>query len=350
MLNDKEIKELREHLESAKNPIFLFDNDPDGLCSFLILQRYLGRGRGVAIKSLPGLDKSYFRKVEEFKADYIFVLDKPVIAKEFIELADKAGIPLVHIDHHNVPKSETVYYYNTFYSSGLIEPVSYLCYKIAGRKEDAWISAIGCITDSFLPDFLEEIELKYPGLIDAKYKTAFDVLYNTTFGKACMIISFGIKDRTTNIVSLIRFLIKCNNPRDILEENGKTSTFMKRFNEINKKYQAIIKKAEEHVKEEVIFFTYSGDLSINQYVSNYLFYKYPEKIIICLYLRGNIVNLSTRWNKDIRTAVVNAIKDIEGASGGGHEHAAGGRMPADAVQKFKENILKEIEKIKRETN
>ncbi|MEM4271091.1 MAG: DHHA1 domain-containing protein [Candidatus Pacearchaeota archaeon] len=348
MLTEKEIKEIRNHLDNAKNPIFLFDNDPDGLCSFLILQRYTGRGKGVAIKSLPGLDKSYFRKVEEFKADYIFVLDKPLIDKEFIELADKAGIPLVHIDHHNVPKSQTIYYYNTFYSSGLIEPVSYLCYKITERKEDEWIAAIGCITDSFIPDFITNIELKYPGLIDAPYKTAFDILYKTTFGKICMIISFGIKDSTTNIVSLIRFLMKCNHPRDILEENGKTRTFLKRFNEINKKYQAIIKKAEEHAKEEILFFTYSGDLSINQYISNYLFYKYPEKIIVCIYIKGNIANLSTRWKGDIRTAVVNAIKGIEGASGGGHEHAAGGRIPADAVQKFKENLLKEIERLKKE--
>lgn len=348
MLNETEIKSIKEHLENAKNPIFLFDNDPDGLCSFLLLRRYLGRGMGVAIKSLPGLNQSYFRKVEEFKADYIFVLDKPIIDKEFIELADKAGIPLVHIDHHHVPKSETIYYYNTFYSSGKIEPVSYICYKITGRNEDAWIAAIGCITDSFIPEFLEEIKIKYPGLIDAKYENAFDILYKTTFGKICMILSFGIKDKTSNIVSLMKFLMKCDNPYDILEENGKTRIFMKRYNELNKKYQAILRKSKTSVRDEVVFFTYSGDLSINQYISNALFYKYPNKIIICIYIKGNIANLSTRWKEDIRTALVNAIKNIEGASGGGHEHAAGGRIPADKIPEFKVNLLREIEKIKSE--
>jgi len=50
---EKQVAEVREHLEKAQNPVFFFDNDPDGLCSFLLLQRYIGRGRGVVIKSFP---------------------------------------------------------------------------------------------------------------------------------------------------------------------------------------------------------------------------------------------------------------------------------------------------------
>mgnify|MGYP000905709012 CR=1 FL=1 len=72
MLREKEISEIREHLERAQNPLFFFDNDSDGVCSFLILQRYLGRGKGVCIKSFPSLDRRYLRKVYELNADYIF--------------------------------------------------------------------------------------------------------------------------------------------------------------------------------------------------------------------------------------------------------------------------------------
>ena len=73
MLTEKQVKEIHEHLEKAQNPIFFFDNDPDGLCSFLLLQRYIERGKGVAIKSFPSLDASYCRKVEELNADYVFI-------------------------------------------------------------------------------------------------------------------------------------------------------------------------------------------------------------------------------------------------------------------------------------
>ena len=29
---EKQIKEIRDHLDRAQNPVFFFDNDPDGLC------------------------------------------------------------------------------------------------------------------------------------------------------------------------------------------------------------------------------------------------------------------------------------------------------------------------------
>ena len=69
MLTQEQIAEIREHLEKAQNPVFFFDNDIDGLMSFVILRRYLGRGKGVAIKSFPELDGSYIHKAEEFNSD-----------------------------------------------------------------------------------------------------------------------------------------------------------------------------------------------------------------------------------------------------------------------------------------
>ena len=39
MLNKKQIKEIREHLEKAQNPVFFYDSDADGLASFLLLAR-----------------------------------------------------------------------------------------------------------------------------------------------------------------------------------------------------------------------------------------------------------------------------------------------------------------------
>jgi len=63
MITKKQILEIREHLEKAQNPIFFFDNDGDGLCSFLLLQRYIGRGKGVAMKTSDA--GNYFKKVQE---------------------------------------------------------------------------------------------------------------------------------------------------------------------------------------------------------------------------------------------------------------------------------------------
>ena len=85
MYKTNQQEEIKHHLESSQNPLFFFDNDADGLCSFLLLSRYIGRGKGVVIKSFPDLNSNYARKIYELNPDYIFVLDKPVISKEFIE-------------------------------------------------------------------------------------------------------------------------------------------------------------------------------------------------------------------------------------------------------------------------
>ncbi|HUS50602.1 MAG TPA: hypothetical protein VMZ91_10585, partial [Candidatus Paceibacterota bacterium] len=64
------MEEIKEHLDKSQNPLFFFDNDVDGLCSFLLLQRYIGRGKGVPIKSFPEMTADYFRKINELNADY----------------------------------------------------------------------------------------------------------------------------------------------------------------------------------------------------------------------------------------------------------------------------------------
>jgi len=94
MLTKKQVKEIRGHLERAQNPLFFFDNDPDGLCSYLLLRRFIGRGKAVPVKLNP-LSVEYFRRVREFSPDYIFVLDVPEITSEFLDEVEKLNLPVV---------------------------------------------------------------------------------------------------------------------------------------------------------------------------------------------------------------------------------------------------------------
>jgi len=162
MLTEKQIREIRKHLEKAQNPLFFFDNDADGLASFLLLRRYIDRGKGVAIKSFPDLNASYARKLYELNPDYVFILDKPAVADGFLSEVRELNIPLVWIDHHNVAKldNKEIYYYNPYFNDETSEPVSYLSYKISGRNEDIWIAMIGTIGDGFFPEFAEEFSKK----------------------------------------------------------------------------------------------------------------------------------------------------------------------------------------------
>ena len=341
MLTEKQVLEIREHLEKAQNPLFFFDNDNDGLTSFLILQRFLGRGKGVAIRSFPELDASYHRKIEELNPDYVFILDKPVVSKEFLNQVKADNLPIVWIDHHNISKPEDsdVNYYNPYLNDKTSEPVSYLCYKIANKKEDMWLAMIGCISDAYLPDFYPEFEKKYPELSMKNPKSAFDLLYNSEIGRISRILDFSLKDSITNVVNMLRFMMKAKGPMDILEENLGTKQILNRYNEINSKYQVLIEKARESVKGKLIYFQYAGSLSLSSNLANQLSFEFPGKHLIVVYIRGNVANISMR-GKGVRKLTLEGIKDIEGATGGGHEDATGAKMSVSDLPLFKERVEK----------
>ena len=51
-LSKNQIHQIRESLDSCKNPLFFFDDDQDGLCSFLQLYRCKGEGKGIIVKEI----------------------------------------------------------------------------------------------------------------------------------------------------------------------------------------------------------------------------------------------------------------------------------------------------------
>ncbi len=345
MLNERQLEEIREHLENAKNPVFFFDNDPDGLCSFLILQRYIGRGRGISLRGHSSVTKSFFKRVEELKADYIFVLDRAVFEDDFLKLANEANIPVVGIDHHDIPRQNIEFYYNTFETSGKTEPTSYLCYKATRKKEDMWLAVIGCIADCYIPEFLEDFKKEYPELA-GNYKSAYDIRYNTDLGKVIHVLAFGLFDKTSNVVNMMRFLMKAKGPYELLEENKKTKSFLDKYESINKRVDDIVKKVEEKIesKNNNLYFTYGGDMSVSQYVADKVNYHQPDLILVIGFIKGNSIKYSIRGSKDVRSAMLNAIKDIEGATGGGHKNSCGAQLTLDNSEKFKKIFFEEITK------
>jgi len=346
MLTKKQVTEIREHLEKAQNPVFFFDNDADGLCSFLIMRKFCGKGKGVQVKSYPSMNKDYFRKVNELRADYIFILDKPVVDNDFFEEATKVNMPVVWIDHHETDKesiSKFVNYYNPLFNKKKSnEPVTHLCYQISGRKEDLWLDIVGCTSDKFYSENYLEFKKTFPELTFDSQEP-FDILYKSQIGKVVKILSFALKDTTTHVVNMLRFLIKAKSPYDILEENKENFAINKRFSQIDKKYIQLLDKAKKLTKQpgKILFFNYGGDLSISSELSNELSYNFPEKIILVARINGSTVSFSAR-GKGIRKIVLKAIENISDSRAGGHENAVGGKMKTEDLEKFRENLEKII--------
>jgi len=114
----------------------------------------------------------------------------------------------------------------------------------------------------------------------------------------------------------------------------------KRFEQIESKYQMLIHRAEKFAgKGKVLFFKYGGSLSISSDLSNFLSYRFPDKIVIVIYVTGIKANISVR-GKNIREKVLKALENLEGATGGGHEDAVGAQVRIEDVEKFRERMEK----------
>jgi single-stranded DNA-specific DHH superfamily exonuclease len=343
MLSKEKIEEIRGLLEKSQNPLFFFDNDLDGLASFMILLRFLGRGKGVAAKSYPDLNIAYARKIDEFKPDFIFILDKPLVSEEFFSYARARNIPVVWIDHHPLSqKIEHIAYYNPIDGSpSTNEPVSYWCWKIAKeKKEDLWIAMVGTISDWFIPDFQERFFSQYPDLFEKK-KEVSAILYETRLGLLIKILNFALKDRTTNVLKMIKALQSAKTPYEVFDDK-KFESARRRYSQISRKYEKFIEKAKEQASGNLIFFQYGGDLSLSGEIANELQYLFPEKAIVVAYIKGEKANISLRSQKlDIREIASKAMNGIIGTSGG-HAHASGASMKVEDLPRFKENMEKQL--------
>ncbi|OIO81653.1 hypothetical protein AUJ84_00720 [Candidatus Pacearchaeota archaeon CG1_02_32_132] len=343
MLTDKEINEIKDHLESAQNPLFFYDNDADGLMSYIILRKFIGRGKGVAVRTHPGVDVGYLRKIQELKADYVFVLDQPILGENFVKEVRDMGIPLVWIDHHDTEESyEDVFTYNSAKSGDKkAEPVTYLSYKITGRKEDMWFAVIGCVADNFMPDFYDEFKEKYKMFAGKDMKKPFDVYYKSGIGSLARALGFGLMDSVTHVVYLQNFLLECSSPEILMQEIDSYSNFGKKYREIKTKYDVLVNKAKKDVGDKILFFIYGGDLSISSEISNELYYLYPDKITVVAYDNGGISNLSLRGN-NVRELIEKILPDFPGSTGGGHRDAVGVRLRSADLERFKESIYMKL--------
>ena len=157
------------------------------------------------------------------------------------------------------------------------------------------------------------------------------------------IFSFALMDRTTNVINMLKFLMKVKSPYDVLEENFQTSSIHRRAGELYVKYKKLIEKAKKEIVNsgKIFFFKYAGDTGMSADIANRLKYLFPEKIILVARISGAKASFSIR-GKDIREKVVKAISKLKNATGGGHEDAVGGSIKVEDVEKFRENLEKEI--------
>jgi single-stranded DNA-specific DHH superfamily exonuclease len=346
MLPEKQLKEIKEELDNCNNPVFLYDNDCDGLCSFLLLYKYKKEGKGYRHQKHI-TDEIEMENIKRMNPDKVFILDVPAnkITQDFV---DNIGVPVIHIEHHiNEPIKRAKTFNPTLLDKKDNDPTSALCYNAV--KENLWLAVVGITADWHITKDTKTFAKKHPDLLDPKIKDPAKALFDSKIGMLGRMFNFILKGESSKVKKCINALMHVNDPYDILEQKTKEGKeIYRRFEEINKEYKSLYERAvKEAGKSRFLLFKYeASDSSFSSELSNELLYRYPKKIIFVAREKGEYAEAEVRCSvrstaQEIRTKVLKALEGLEG-QGGGHPNAAGATVKKKDfdvfLERFKEMI------------
>lgn len=342
MIPPDQIKEFRRILDESVKPLFLFDDDPDGICSFIQLYKYAGKGIGVIAKASPVLPEMYVHKIRDYSPDIVFVLDKPRLSHEFIE---HCRTPIVWLDHH--PPQEVppdIRYFNPrLLDAEDGRPTSYWCYKVA--RQHLWIAMTGVLGDWQLTDLAKEFSKQHPDLLPPEFKEPQEALYKSPLGKFARLISFVVKGRVSEAMNCVKILIRIESPHEVLEQTTPRGRYLySKYLRVKKEYDQLLKQADACASDErLLLFTYTEqNTSFTSELSNELVYRHPDKVILICRSRGDEMKCSLRsTDVDLHKMVERCLVGLEGY-GGGHEHACGACVKNHDWGQFLERLREEL--------
>ncbi|MBI4145997.1 hypothetical protein HY489_01520 [Candidatus Woesearchaeota archaeon] len=345
MLTPTEVTKIKEELDTAKRPLFLYHDDPDGLASFLLCYRYLGEGRGLPVKAYPRIAVDPFaRKVTEYEPDKVFVLDVAMVDQEFI---DAVNIPVIWIDHHALLQRDNVQYFNP-QKRGVNIPTPELIWQVVSetRPQDLWIAVTGAIGDWHFPAYAESYQAANPAILPKTISTPERALYETEIGILVKVFSFCLKGQMNEVQQAVKTLTRINDPEEILRQTTPQGKYLwKKYITLNKEYEQLKERALKHASKDKLFvWTYQQDkLSLTKDLANELLYLLKDKIVILGREKEGEYRCSLRApaNIPLSKALEKALIGVQGY-GGGHEQACGAAIKKDDWERFLGNLRKEL--------
>ncbi|MBU1203653.1 MAG: DHH family phosphoesterase, partial [Nanoarchaeota archaeon] len=323
------LKQIKQKIESSIRPFALFDDDPDGLCSFLQLKREYPCLEGIPVKGKSVVEaEPFLTKIRDYCPDLIIILDKPEVSEEFRQ---NANLPIIWIDHHPVKDHRGTKYFNPSlkkdYGLRSAPPVSYIIHKMLNSRDDIWIAAAGSISDkyNFCP---KEFIKKYKHLLPEESYDTDDIIFKSKFGQVITALDFSLKGKITDMNSSIKALTKIKEPEEILNRSTlEGKQIYDKCQSIKKYYDELLKQAlsQQNEQEPFIFLYHGKKYSFTSPLSNHLNYLLKNEFLIIgrTKTHDKIAKLSIRSKtKDLQPIIKQALKNTEGR-GGGHPHACG---------------------------
>lgn len=358
----------------------LYDNDPDGICSGVLMQKFL-KSQGVDVAdSFVFSDVKLFSKElsERFKENEIgglITVDFNIAGfgylDSFKEFVAENEIAVAVFDHHYDESDYGIeYYFNGAMLQTEVSGAQYCTAKIVydviceiepRMKKYGWIESIGIIGDFNQKTWGEDIRqvVKLDNMAFAHMEDFEDIImpediedyYLTPYGKSANMMFFGIaKDGGSDISKIYSYLLESDNVLKFLEKLSEYNVVREEVYDYLENYEYFMKyspatKTELNVFEvEVKSNNYiEGILSnlISRKDANTIFMVYNEYkdgyVHVSLRLQNDSVNLG-KVTKEV-------CSGIAGANGGGHGPAAGARIHKDNFKEFKNKFFGILAKI-----
>lgn len=326
------LRKIKNLIEKSKTPYFLFDDDPDGLCSFLLLYKKYKKGNFSVVRGKPRVDQNFIQIAKNHNADLIIILDKPEM--NFNDEHQR----IVWIDHHPPITTNTIYFNpHNFHLEPY--PTTFWVYEIVQDYE--FLAALGIVTDWYLMDIVKKVakDERYKHLFPSKL-TIEEILFNSEFGKIGKMLTFLLRGESHKVKADIKKLVEIENYEEIL------SAFP-RAKSVEKDYDKLLQKALSEEYGNIVLFLYKSKHSLTGLLSNELLYRFPDKdLIIVGRKKQNEYSLSLRSKKyNVNRILEQALKGIRG-SGGGHEKACGAIIHESDLELFLDNLRYFLEKEK----
>ncbi|MFH0869686.1 MAG: DHHA1 domain-containing protein [archaeon] len=339
-LTEEQLQRLREAFDSSARPLILFDDDADGLSSFLMVYKHIREGKGIPVKNVKSLGAEMAQKINDYSPDLVVLLDIPVMNQEFF---DNVHARTIWLDHHPPQKCRGVEYYNPRTSNPADNrPTSYWVYRVI--EQYLWIAMAGMIGDWFMPEeeIRQEFLKKYPELMSAEMKRPEVALHESKIGVLARIFFFNLKGKSAEVIKSVKVLTRIREPDEILKETTAGGRFIyKKYQALQQEYEALMKTVVVDPNDKLLFFLYKSESgSFSAELSNELVYRHPDKVVLVAWEYGGEYKCSMRSTKqNLPQLIEKALDEVDGY-GGGHDHAAGACIKTENFSHFVENIRK----------
>ncbi len=339
----KRAVEFLRKIKQKDDVIIIFNNDGDGICSGVLVEKILYEATGkrsyMIAQPMPP-EKNLLRKIQSTLPTKIILTDmaidqQPQLVRKLASLSD-----VLILDHHqlkkNMTSSNVVHYNPRMDDPRVYQSTSYIAYKICSMikdmKDSLWVAAVGMVADYDLTcsqDVVEEIRKKF----DIQGK-----LYDSWIGRIADMIEAARSTKTYTCEQMLEIIFSSKSEEEVLKNHA----FLEAYKEVQNEIMVVLTDAETNseIMDRIMFYNIKSKYNLSSFISTRLSEIYENRLIVVYQKAGSRIKVSARCQKGMNVGKImeNATEGI--GSGGGHEAAAGATFDVQDWEVFRQNVIK----------